>query len=302
MGDRREAGRSALRIGLISGVAGALLIASSGAAHAHSKLSAQFHLKGSHHYHVYVTAYRSPRRGTAKGKRHLGTVTITAASRRGFASYTARGRFTRHHIRADFGYYGKVALRFATHSRLRFVAPKSPQERHGIVCTSTGRVVGGKFRGAFRFQGEGRYTSVRAHRVRGEIDRTTKEHCRGRAQYTELKAKSRSVKFLAFSEDEYETDFFAASVTEHVGRVRIDRYAFASAPQSAGEFTFDPSLTTAHVALGGEGPITGGAHFTSQPRSWTGYLTASFPGDENVPMTGGEFHTTLRNVVRRSRH
>src|SRR3954447_3133423 len=299
MGDTRESGRRSLRVGLLAALAGATLVAAP-AAGAHQKLSAQLHIKGTNHYHVYIAAYRSSRPVTAKGRRHLGRVTITAATRRGYAAYTARGRFTRHHIRADFGRFGKVALRFATHSRLRFVAPKSPQERHDIVCSSGGPFVAGKFRGVFRFRGEGGYTQAKAHRIRGELDRTSKERCHGESQYTELKAKSDSAKFQAISDPEYESDIFFATTAEQAGHVRIDRYAFGAAFESSGEFSFDPGLTSAHVDPGG-GPFTGSADFSS-PGSWTGSLTASFPGAENVPLTGPGFHATLRHEVKHASH
>jgi hypothetical protein len=61
----------------------------------------------------------------------------------------------------------------------------------------------------------------------------------------------------------------------------------------AGEFTFDSALTSAHVSPG-EGPFTGAAGYAS-PGRWTGSLAVSFPGRDDVPLTGPDFRVNLRN-------
>jgi hypothetical protein len=262
------------------------------AANDHGRLSAHFHLRGSHQYRIYVDAYRSRRELRAKGTRGLGRVTITAYRHHAAASYTKRARFNRHRMRADFGRFGKVALRWTGGTRSLAPAAKSPlQQRRDRTCVQRGSFVTGEFHGRFRFRGERGYTRAHAHRVRGELDRWGPPHCHGQDHGTKLTAKSPSVKFQAIRDDEYPVSFLVASTQEQVDRIRIDRYAYRVANSSKGEFTFDDGLTSAHVAPDADA-FSGSADFAA-PSSWSGSLSVSFPGRADVPLTGHSFVAKL---------
>ena len=285
----------ALAAGLVSAVP----------ASARRHLAATFHLRGSHGYGIQVVAHRAGLPlGTTKADRHVGKLTVIARKgsesashvERVSTSYTVPAKFNKHRIRADLGRFGHVRLRF--HKRPHFLFPPRPaaakDPRIG-VCGQFGLGAPGEFRGAVRFHGEGGYTSARTHRVRGQVSRYTPVRCSGRDHGVALEARSGSTRFAAFQDDDFGVTFLSARTRERSGRVAIVREAGRLIRADAGEFTFDPELTEAHVAPGGA-QFTGTADYAS-PDSWTGPLAVSFPGgDAGVPLTGSAFDVTLQRT------
>ena len=87
------------------------------------------------------------------------------------------------------------------------------------------------------------------------------------------------------------TGFYAERFAT-VGRVGLLSYDYALGPRST--FTSDPQVSFGKVQP--PKPFAGSATLTRGPhgkRAWTGDLEATFPGDETVPLTGTDFHTTL---------
>jgi hypothetical protein len=154
----------------------------------------------------------------------------------------------------------------------------------------------GRFTGVIRFRGEHGYTTVRGHRRTGRVTTSHHHHCNpgqllGAARDAELLAKSGRTIFSAYGDPVLGPPLFIASTGETVGRVSIFRLAIRPARETR-EFTFDGQLTSAHAEPGGA-TFSGSADFAS-PHSWTGSLTASFPGASDVPMAGPDFSATLK--------
>ena len=261
-----------------------------------SHLYASFRLRGSGHYPIIVEAWRANPLFAKPAHHHRGKVTITVQSRQGTASYTTRAKFNRHRIRADFGRFGHVALRF--HKHPKFVIPgtaKTAAKKRVAVCDQGGVAALGQFRGTFRFRGEGGYTHAHASKVRGFVGRNSPRTCHGHDHFIELVARSDQTKFMALDDPKFGVTFLRASTKKRVDAVEVHREAFRAVGVDAGEFTFDPDLTTAHVAPGG-GAFTGSADFLSLA-SWTGSLAVSFLGEDDVPLAGPGYRATLRKVT-----
>jgi hypothetical protein len=77
-----------------------------------------------------------------------------------------------------------------------------------------------------------------------------------------------------------------------VGRIGFDSVAYAVGPQSS--FSSDPRVSYGTVRppapFRGSATLSRGPHGT---RSWTGTLTATFPGEAPVSLVGPQFHTSL---------
>lgn len=276
-----------------------LVIAAPASARRH--LAASFHLHATDGYSIQVVAHRAGLPlGARKADRRVGNVTVIAkkiselpsGAEGGSASYKVPARFNKHRIRADLGRFGEIRVRFR--KRPGFVLPRAraEQKRRIGVCEQFGSSVPGKFRGTFRFRGEGGYTSAAGHRIRGELRRDSPVRCSGHNRGTELTARSEATKFIAFQDDDFFATILFASTRERSGQVEIRRDAHRIVSRDAGEFTFNPALTSAHVAPGGR-LFTGSADYAS-PDSWAGSLAVSFPGEEDVPLAGAGFGVTMK--------
>jgi hypothetical protein len=110
-------------------------------------------------------------------------VTLTVSKNSQVASYTTKGRVSRHQVKADFGRFGKVALRF--HGRRR-PFPAAPHKRSQprakrirTVCRGRRpqREVG-RFHGTIEFDGQHGYTRLAVGKLRGEVHRSYRQVCR----------------------------------------------------------------------------------------------------------------------------
>lgn len=94
-------------------------------------------------------------------------VRIVAEHHRGGAEYQTIGTVTANTIHASFGSLGSVSLRFLPSGRVLH----SMSEGGGCSLRAKARL--GTFVGTFRFRGEGGYTALTTHRVRGGVGAPT---------------------------------------------------------------------------------------------------------------------------------
>jgi len=228
------------------------------------------------------------------------------ASRRGaMTAYVAHGTATTHRIKASFGDFGAISVRFRPSGRVI-------KSRKGRGCRGPDRYTSrpGVFVGRIRFTGEDHYVQVRAKRVKGRIRRPVRLRCA--ALPRPAASSSRTVKDSPFaSMDVLEagqrgplaaTELIAvrfgkrllcfASTEESLGSLAKVRYGFVVAP--ARGFTENEALTAAKLKP--PWPFAGTGKYAASPegiRSWAGTLRASFPGAPGLPLTGAEFRVRL---------
>jgi hypothetical protein len=108
-------------------------------------------------------------------------VTLTVSKGGQLASYTTKGKISRHQVKADFGRFGKVSLRF--HGKRR-PFPTAPHERSKpqtkrVLCRGRQpqREVG-RFHGTIEFYGQHGYTRLAVGKLGGEVRRAYRQVCR----------------------------------------------------------------------------------------------------------------------------
>jgi hypothetical protein len=245
-----------------------------------------------------------------------------------FASYSVRGKVSRHRIKADFGRFGRVSLRFRGRPR-SFPAPaprrRSQRQRRQCSGRHPEREVG-HFRGTIVFEGQRRFTRLAVGKTPGEVRRTYHQVCRtvrrhpARASIsagasatplgftiTVLTARSRAggalTQFSAISlraplgvpgSDVF--SLVSATLQERVGRVRILRSTLqATKPGAIKVSRRGVKPRRARIAL--KSPFSGSARYTgptkTSPASWTGSLDVRLLGTGALPLTGPHFNATL---------
>ncbi len=208
---------------------------------------------------------------------------------------------------ASFGKLGSVSMSFK---------PTGGPSRIIHVCGKRFLMRRGHFAGSFSFKGEGGYTVagpiVKAPAYPGffappllgcPLFTTTGPGGPG----VELDAHRRSnrvrVEFSASKNRPRGPARFSASISEHRGRLRIDRFDYAiGAPSHS--FDYDPGSRRAVVdpplPFRGRGRFRQRRHDASG--RWRGPLRASFPGRANVRLAGRSFTAKIsRFTVQRPR-
>jgi hypothetical protein len=110
-------------------------------------------------------------------------VTLTVSKNGQLASYTTRGKVSRHQVKADFGRFGRVSLRFHGKRRPFPVQPhtgsKPRAKRIRTVCRGRRpqREVG-RFHGTIEFDGQHGYTRLAVGKLHGEAHRSYRQVCR----------------------------------------------------------------------------------------------------------------------------
>jgi hypothetical protein len=258
----------------------------------------RFQLTGSHGYRIQVSA-------------RLATVTIGVergnTTRSGTSTtYVARGVAGPNGIHANFHQFGRIAVTFhATAPAARGLPPDC------FGGTTGAATVPGYFTGTVDFEGRHGYTAVDSRRVRGEVVLPPTEQCplvagganplvedpaaqlppaNTRMTLTaQQKAGTGGLLFVARRAGK--TGFYAERFGT-VGRIGILGVAYAVGPRSS--FASDPQVSFGTVQP--PAPFIGSATLSrgaGGKRSWTGTLAATFPGEDPVPLTGPEFHTSL---------
>jgi hypothetical protein len=253
-------------------------------------------VKGTGHYRVHVDAWRARSLFVARRRERRGKLTVTVSDRVAptYATYTTAANFNRHRIRADLGAFGSIAVRLNGAQSARASANGQGKRRAGL-CEQSETGVFGDFHGTLRFRGEDNYVRVRAHRLHGFVGRSGPARCHGHDHGIGLVARASQTKFTAFEDTDLGVTVLGASTKARVGHVTVHRRAYRYSRADAGEFSFDPGLTSAHIAPAGD-PFSGSADFAS-PASWTGPLAVSFLGEDNVPLAGPEYRVTLKKVT-----
>jgi hypothetical protein len=248
-------------------------------------------------------------------------VTLTVQKNGQLASYTTRGKVSRHQVKANFGRFGKVNLRF--HGKRRpFPAPphnrSKPRARRTVCHGRRPQREIGRFRGTIEFDGQNGYTRLAVGRLHGEVRRSYRQVCRlvpvrrhkHRAQrpavasaastnpfgfnLSLLSARSRSggalTRFTAISLEPPRgipiatKDLFSvitASLQEQVGRVRVYRSVMQFAPPKRVRIS-RRGIEPAKAHLALAAPFSGRAHY----RAGTKGSSASWTGSLGVRLLG----------------
>lgn len=222
-------------------------------------------------------------------------------------AYVARGTVTRNRIAASFGSMGKVSVRFRPSGQ---VAESKPQ-RH---CRGADHFTSalGVYVGSIRFSGEDNYLSLHAQRAKGRIRSPLHLHCasfhfrqiEGRLARPVRDVSSGNITLLGASQRHgvsaielfalqlRERTFFLALSEQGRGKMAELRYAVAVAPDKT--FTFDDARTSATLQppapFHGKGEYRAAADGTT---TWSGSLSASFPGAPRFSLTGSGYKATL---------
>ena len=223
-------------------------------------------------------------------------------------TYIARGVVSPTRLDASFGDLGRIAVRFRPSGRVVRTKPR----QH---CKGPDRITSrlGAFVGDIRFSGEGGYASADVHRVKGRVSSPISLRCTPSVSKHEgggsdsIGSQEQSLRLTLLGADWKtalsSTSFaavagfgdkalFLADSEQSEGSVAIVRRAVAMA--SARTFSFDNALTLAGVTP--PAPFSGTGSFQAGPdgaKSWTGSLAVSFPGAENMPLSGPQFKVVL---------
>jgi hypothetical protein len=254
---------------------------------------------------VALEVIRVRNQKSARGRSFLRSGAVTV--------YVARGTVTPHRLAASFGAMGRVAMRFRPSGR---IAKSKPRRHCRGADHFTSRL--GVFVGNLRFKGEDRYLSLHVHRAKGHIRSPLHLHCggfhfrsiEGRGEAAGRKARPvrelpvftptilaatdrhgvSAVELLAFQIGK-RTLFLAIDEQSHGSTAEV-RYAISLSKTKA--FTFNEALTSATLQppkpFRGKGSYRAAADGTS---SWSGSLSASFPGLSRLSLAGPEFETAL---------
>lgn len=223
----------------------------------------------------------------------------------GSATYLTRGTAWSGGIRARFGHFGRVSVRFGPSGKVsRQRPPKRCKGRAAIVRT-------GVFVGTIRFKGEDGYISIDARRAKGRSSTLPRWRCKGPGGAARVSARSKQGGFetaelkattaherIAFGalgfrlRGEVSLTFFIAATDERRGSVRIARFALVPSGRAR---TFPFHRATRSVTVRPPKPFHGSATFERNAdgsASWSGSLSVSLPG-ATVDLTGPAFKAKL---------
>ncbi len=218
-------------------------------------------------------------------------ILVNATSREADVAYVAPADITARSISAWVPHLGRVTMRFHPSG-----PPEPSPEPQGDCRGRRALVQDGTFVGHLRWRGERGYTSARATRASGYLVHSFREGCKGEGAGVGdeglivplLVARSRTadrfVELQAYGE-KGEVPSFTVLVEETQPKLEI--YRFLSGAQ--GEIDVNPSGVIEVIP---RPPFHGTAEF--QPTqgakgSWTGTLTAVFPGKGAVSLAGPTF-------------
>jgi hypothetical protein len=221
--------------------------------------------------------------------------------------YVARGTVTPRRLVASFGKFGSIDVRFRPSGR---VVRSEPRRR----CRGTDHFSNrfGVFVGSIRFQGERHYLAVRAHRAKGRIHSPLRLRCALPPARRQARASARPLpqdrsfipasltatwRHAVASTNLFvlrgrRATFFLALSEESLGSLAVFRYALATARPRV--FHFNDALTAA--AITPPPPFHGKGIYGAAPdgtTSWTGSLSAFFPGAPRAPLAGPQFEVKL---------
>lgn len=227
-------------------------------------------------------------------------LSVEAAGEAGSVTYSASADLEGEGIHAKLGRFGQVDLRWVPDGGVREIRGRCG-DRHTQFFFSTGEYVG-----TFRFRGGGDFSTAKAHRIRWS--RRWYGHTLGCELWigggfpgpgTTLEVSYRKKSFgsselFAGRNAPEAAVSFSAEQRERVGRIEVDRRAFASGGPKTLEVA--PDYRTGEVSP--PAPFSGAARFerTSHARgTWLGDLSVDFPDRSDVPLAGTPFEATLHS-------
>jgi hypothetical protein len=223
-------------------------------------------------------------------------------------AYVARGTVTPGQIKASFGEFGRIAVRFHPSGR---VVKSDPRRRCRGPDHYTSRP--GVYTGSIRLTGEHHYFAVRAHRAKGRIRRPLGLNCASRATRPAGRDAARAeasdeidlsfnVLQAGWREAVDATEFLALQIggktlylaitEESKGTVAEIRFAVAIGPSRT--FVRNEALTSARLRP--PRPFAGTGVYSAAPdgtRTWGGRLSVSVPGWPRLPLAGPGFKVFL---------
>jgi hypothetical protein len=266
-------------------------------------------LRSQHGYRLMVVGEGNVVALVVMRKQGFGDVRFRSAGRgqaisQAVTAYVTRGTVTPTRIEGSFGRLGSVAVRFHPGHAVK----QDPRRCRGH---SRYTVRFGTFTGHIRFAGEDHYVAVRAHRAKGRVRTPRHLRCRGRRiprpRPRDRSAGGPSSRELALLHVEHRrptasTELFAfqtpdlalmLALSEEVkGRMAEVHYVLAIVPGSV--LSHDDALTSA--TLHPPRPFRGKGVYKAAPdgtTTWTGSLSAAFPGTPGEPLAGDEFAAQL---------
>lgn len=218
-------------------------------------------------------------------------ISVDADSREADVSYVAPARITAQSISARVPHLGRITMHFHPNG------PAEPSlEPQGDCRGRQALIQDGTFVGHLRWRGERGYTSASATRASGYVVRSFREVCKGEGTGVGdkglivplLVARSRTadrfIELQAYG-GEREAPSFTVFVKEARPKLEISRFLLGV----PGGMDIDSSGA---IKATPRPPFHGSAEF--QPEhgaagSWTGTLTAVFPGRGAIPLAGPAF-------------
>jgi len=201
--------------------------------------------------------------------------------------YVVSGTGTGKRIKANFGKFGKIDVRFKKKGKARKYRPRS--------CTGrAAKRQPGVWRGTIKFKGEKGYTKVNAKKARGNVIKGGDLTCDipGITQptvwlFAERDRPQGDLEFEAFKlrDNPSARPDFRATSRERNGKVKITRTV--SLRGQPGQFTFTISPYSGVVQP--PSPFKGSGTYSSSSGSWTGNLRVKFPGTNAIALTGSGF-------------
>jgi hypothetical protein len=233
-------------------------------------------------------------------------VKLTISHAGSLARYTVGGTTSTRRVKARFGHLGRIAVRFEPTGTVKMVWPAMNCNGYAVPGER------GVFSGTVRFRGEGGYVELDAARALGKTARFSHWSCGSDKGLTSRVAspdeeeeagscatlwaatpgEGRSFTAIGCEPNFAELPFFGARMVERRGSMRIVRETYMTGSGSG--FPFDPGLTSA-IAQPPE-PFRGEGAFQLHPdgsRAWTGSLSVSFLGREQVALAGPRFDAQL---------
>lgn len=234
---------------------------------------------------------------------------VLSVTKGGFtAAHTALGRVTRKGIKADFGSFGRVSLRFRSK---RSYHPTDLLSFLYKRCRGR-KLVGerGTFAGNVRFEGERGYARVRAHRATGTVVRSYRRICENRFRAGASAAKPGEEDVLIIAQAKsggvlrsmfgFRSPILGFTIAfggekRKLGRVAVQKtFAVIDYPRAIRISPRGKNPVTAKVKLAR--PFEGFASYSKEGKAspvWSGNLRVRMPGSGLVPLTGPEFETEI---------
>jgi hypothetical protein len=261
-------------------------------------------------------------------------VILTAEKGGQVATYRVRGSVSRRHVKADFGRFGRVSLRFRGSPRPFGFARKARRGSKRKVPRRDRRCVGrpsrrevGRFKGVLEFEGQRGFTRVATGEATGEVRRFYRRVCKkkrlarrqGRGARSEpfalrlFIARDRERRALTrFEALGFESSpaiplppgilpaLVSAERKERVGRVRVSRSTFLITEPGAVVISRH-GVKPARVRIAPPSPFAGVGSYKGPtkrlPGLWTGSLRVRLAGAGALPLTGPDFETLLCRVA-----